>query len=66
MSPGKGYTGVFTAPSDSLFVIFLTVRQYGHSVHGYEGQFSIKKGDTVVWKSTQTDMHGKTGEYDTA
>ncbi|XP_052813625.1 complement C1q-like protein 4 [Mya arenaria] len=68
-SVGDGYepsTGVFTAPSDGLFVFSLTVRQHGYSDdRGYEGSFSIKKGDTVVMK-VYPDMHSKDNEFDTA
>ncbi|XP_052814265.1 complement C1q-like protein 2 [Mya arenaria] len=65
---GGGYepsTGVFTAPTNGLFVFSLTVRQYGYPSYGFEGHFSIKKGDVVVMK-VYPDMHGKDNEFDTA
>ncbi|WAR11234.1 hypothetical protein MAR_036310 [Mya arenaria] len=43
---GGGYepsTGLFTAPTNGLFVFSLTVRQYGYPSYGFEGHFSIKK-----------------------
>ncbi|XP_052814278.1 uncharacterized protein LOC128241404 [Mya arenaria] len=65
---GGGYdpsTGVFTAPTDGLFVFSLTVRQYGHPGYGFEGRFSIKKGEVFVM-NVYPDMHDKSDEFDTA
>ncbi|WAR11238.1 hypothetical protein MAR_036314 [Mya arenaria] len=51
--------------TDGLFVFSLTVRQFSHSKYGYEGHFSIKRGNNVVMK-VYPDMHSRESEFDTA